>query len=117
MSGPALWLARLVGALHVLIAGVELLAPWFPLQRVGFLVEPENEAIVRNVGIYNLFVASLIFWALRRPAERGTVLQLCLGFVVIAGILGAITLGTPTVLALQTIPAAAALWAARQRRA
>lgn len=116
MNGPALWLVRLVGGLHLLIGGAEVFGALALADKFGFRVEAGMAAqVVRNAGLYNLFVALLIFWALRQPADRGRpVVLLCLGFVVVAGVFGAITLGKPVVLALQTLPAALSLWALRR---
>jgi putative membrane protein len=113
MSGLARWLIRLVGALHVLIGGLEIFAAEEMVAAFGFVAEAdEATSVVRNAGLYNLFVAFLLFWALRQPVDRGRpVILLCLGFVVVAGIFGAITLEKPLVLALQTLPAGLALWA------
>ncbi|WP_165069176.1 DUF1304 domain-containing protein [Paludisphaera rhizosphaerae] len=70
--------------------------------------------IVRNVGLYNAFLAAGLIWGL---LYRNDLLMFSLACVAIAGIFGAVTLKTrspfPMTLLIQTLPAAiglAGLW-------
>ena len=69
--------------------------------------------IVANAGLYNGFLAAGLIWGLR-TREGGTRIQaFFLWCVVVAGIVGTITLKDWIPLAAQTVPAAAALFAIR----
>ncbi len=116
MSSIAIWLARLVGALHVLIGGSEISRARTMVTDFGFEDEIDKASLVlMNAGLYNLFLALLIFWALRQAERNRTLLIICLGFAAIAGIFGTATLSSLRPVVLQTVPAAIALVAIMRR--
>jgi putative membrane protein len=106
-------LAGIVAVLHLAIAAGEIFAGRrLLITRFGFSAPEAEKAapIVANAGLYNGFVAGLLFWALDLPSEQGApTIAVTLGFVVLAGLFGALTLRKPLALLVQSVPAAAAL--------
>jgi len=106
-------LIGLVAAIHVYIVVLEMVLWQKPLGRKVFRTTPEQAAqtatLAANQGLYNGFLAAGLVWALvgqdalRRPVA--TFFLLC---VAIAGVFGAVTVSR-RILAVQTLPAMAAL--------
>jgi putative membrane protein len=105
-------LVSLVAAVHVAIAGVEMLFWNVPRvhSRLGFSGDEARKVapIVANAGLYNSFLAAGLIWALLTRPRGSDVEIFFLICVIVAGLFGALTL-KPTTLVLQTIPAALAL--------
>lgn len=103
-----------IATIHVLIAGLEMLV-WEALGPLVFrslsadLFAP-TVALAANQGLYNLFLAAGLAWSLsiRDRMWRRNVATCFLIFVLVAGVFGAVTV-SPTILAVQSIPAIAAL--------
>ena len=99
-----------VAVIHVLIAGVEMLG-WTTLgPRVFKSLDPDlfepTKAIAANQGLYNLFLAAGLFWALRivDPTWAVNIAFFFLACVIVAGVFGALTV-SKTILLVQTVPA------------
>ena len=70
-----------------------------------------SAALALNQGLYNGFLSAGLLWSafgIRDEAHRTRNLSFFLGFILIAGIVGAIT-ATPAILVVQGLPALAAL--------
>ncbi len=111
----ATFFVGLTAAIHVAIAAVEMFLWTRPevYQRLelGF-DEAQARAvapIVKNVGLYNGFLAAGLIWGLFAGRIAFPIRVFFLSCVIIAGIFGAITLPKPTTLFLQSLPAAIAL--------
>lgn len=116
--------AILIGAiavLHVIIAYIEMFA-WNSLGPKMFksfpadLFEPTT-AMAANQGIYNVFLAAGLVWALfiKDPKWAVNVATCFLLFVAVAGVFGAVTVST-SILFVQTVPSAIALALLRFRK-
>jgi putative membrane protein len=102
-----------VAAFQAIITVVEMAFWTRPLLYKRFDFDEAGAAkvapIVRNMGLYNSFLAAGLAWSLL-PAHACSPIRLfCLACVFVAGIFGAITLKKPLVLVIQTLPAAVAL--------
>ena len=111
----------IVALIHVAISVAEIFFWENPViyERLGFTAEIAHQvaAIVQNAGLYNSFIAAGLLWSLftqDRPLQIRTFFLVC---VLVAGIFGAMTLSSNT-LVLQALPAILALilvWVTRQR--
>lgn len=112
-------IAQALVALVVLIQIVIAIAEIFLWKKVYKRLEPEivfnqPEAaykitpIVKNVGLYNAFLAAGLFWGLIAQTNALGIQLFFLSCVLIAGIFGAITLKWTTLI-LQAAPSLAAL--------
>lgn len=110
MFTPSTMLTAIVGLIHVMIAIAELFFWRLPLVhgRIDFPAEAVlvAEPIVQNAGLYNGFIAAGLLWSAFTQNRPNRVFFL--SCVVIAGVVGAVTL-RPTTLVLQTVPALIAL--------
>lgn len=114
MNKIAAVLIGAIAALHFLIAYIEMFA-WNSLGPKMFksfpadLFEPTT-AMAANQGLYNVFLAAGLVWALFiKDAKWGVNVATCfLLFVAVAGVYGAMTVST-TILFVQTVPSAIAL--------
>ena len=72
---------------------------------------PEELAAILagNQGLYNGFLAAGLIWGLLDKQKTRSIWIFFLACIVIAGIYGSISLGRPTALLLQTVPAVIAL--------
>ena len=109
-------------AARVLIAVVALLHVWFfvlesllwqaPLGRKTLAMSAEQAGatavLAKNQGVYNLFLAAGLVWALTSGALFAPLAIFFLGCVVVAGVVGAIT-AKPIILFVQAVPAGLAL--------
>lgn len=96
---------------HAAFAIVEIGAWSHPAvhSRFGFTASEAAKArpIVANAGLYNGFFAGAFLWSYLQPAAwPATVVSYLLACVVVAGVFGALTLRKPSVLLLQSLPAA-----------
>jgi putative membrane protein len=105
----------LTALIHVVITTIEMFFWTNPkvYQRLDLgLDEPEARKvapIVKNVGLYNGFLAAGLIWGLFPGPTAFPVRAFFLSCVIIAGIFGAVTLPKSTTLFIQTLPAALAL--------
>jgi putative membrane protein len=114
-------MVMLVALIHAGIAFVELFfwkEPWAH-ERLNQLLTSSDVAIkaapiVANAGLYNGFIAAGLVWGLRAREGNARIQAFFLVCVVIAGIVGAITLKDWVPLALQAIPAGVTLLAIRK---
>lgn len=103
----------LIALEHCLIAGVEIFA-WtsmgpkmFPHLDADFI--RNSKSMAANQGIYNIFLAAGLVWALFATASFGFSLAVFfLSCVIIAGVFGAIT-ASKSILFKQALPAAVAM--------
>ena len=99
-----------VALLHVGFFVLESFLWTKPAGRRIFGLTPEkaqdSAALAANQGLYNLFVAAGLIWGLVNASFQIEVLFL--SFVIVAGIVGAIT-AKRTILYVQTLPGAIAL--------
>ena len=100
----------LIAALHLYIAWFEMFSWTTTGPRVfstlpADLFEP-TRAIAANQGIYNAFLAAGLLWSLfiDDALWRRRIALCFLGFVAVAGIVGALTV-SPRILLVQTVPA------------
>jgi len=105
-------LVLLVAALHLYFAWLEMIAWEAPRTRAIFGTDADfaaaSKVLAANQGLYNLFLAVGLTWALAAGA-LGT-LMLFLGFIVIAGLFGGLT-ASRRIIYVQALPAALALLA------
>lgn len=103
----------IVGIIHTAIAIAEIFL-WLSFklyERFNFdettaqLVYP----IVKNVGLYNGFIAAGLLWAAFATQNSVALRVFFLSCVIVAGIFGAITLGSWNAFLLQTVPGFIAL--------
>lgn len=119
-SLPARWALGAAGALHIGFAALEMVLWTTPTGRDIFgLTEPQaadSAALAFNQGLYNLFIAAGLFWA--AATARRDIGLFFAGCVVVAGIVGALTVSV-TILWVQALPGAVAfgLTAAARRAA
>lgn len=107
-------LTTAIALLHILIAYIEMFA-WNSLGPKMFktfpaeLFEPTT-AMAANQGLYNVFLAVGLVWALFiKDAKWAVNVATCfLLFVAVAGVFGAVTVSI-TILFVQTVPASIAL--------
>ena len=105
----------LTALIHVVITGVEMFLWTSPkvYERVGFgfdqALARRVAPIVKNVGLYNGFLAAGLIWGLFPGQMAFPIRVFFLSCVIIAGVFGAITLPKPTTLFIQSLPAAIAL--------
>ena len=103
----------IIAIIHLAIAGVEIFFWMNPIvhERLDLTTDVARQVapIVKNVGLYNGFIASGLIWGSVTRNNALPIRGFFLTCVIIAGIFGAITL-KPTTLVLQTIPAAIALF-------
>lgn len=114
MRAIALILIALIAALHLYIAYFEIFAWEATGPRVFASFPPElfsqTKAMAANQGIYNAFLAAGLIWALvvRDAHWQRNVATCFLLFVLVAGIVGAMTVST-RILMVQSVPATLAL--------
>jgi putative membrane protein len=115
MAWIAWTLVAVVALLHILFMAAEMFA-WEKMARR--VVEPSvaraTKALGANQGLYNGFLAAGLIWSLRAPPAIDTHLAVFfLGFVVVAGIFGALTILPINyrLFVLQSVPALCALLA------
>lgn len=114
MRTAALILIAIIALLHLYIAGFEIFA-WESRGPKVFTSFPDDlfaqtVQMAANQGIYNAFLAAGLIWSLLiKDAKWQTNIATCfLLFVATAGVFGAITVTTKTLM-IQTVPAALAL--------
>ena len=114
MKKIALLLIALISALHFYIAWFEIFAWTTTGPRVFKTLPPElfeqTVAMAANQGIYNAFLAVGLLWSLliRDPKWQRHVATCFLGFVIVAGIVAAMTVALRPGL-MQIVPASIAL--------
>jgi putative membrane protein len=116
MSTLSRLLVGLVILIHLGIAAGELFfwsSPMFAGLREGLSLERQREVdrmtpLVTNAGLYTAFIAVGLLWGMLRWERPARMMALFLGFVVVAGAFGALTL-TWSLLVLQSLPAMIAL--------
>jgi putative membrane protein len=101
-----------VAVIHILISVVEIFL-WenaFVYERLGFDYEVAVQvtAIVKNIGLYNGFIAAGLLWGAFAKSNSSSIRIFFLICVLIAGIFGALTLKWTTLI-LQALPASIAL--------
>ena len=107
MARLATIFVALNAATHVAISIVEMFfftRPWVYKRLEMGLDEAQArtiEPIVQNVGLYNGFLAAGLIWGLSTSRMAFPIRVFFLSCVIIAGIFGALTLKTPTTLAIQ----------------
>jgi len=101
-----------VALLHVGFFVLESLLWTKPVGRRIFGLTPEkaqdSAALAANQGVYNLFVAAGLIWGLFAPDGSFAIKVFFLSFVIIAGIVGALT-AKRSILFVQGLPGAIAL--------
>lgn len=114
MSGLAVIAVAIVALIHVFVACVEIFA-WETRGRAFFRQFPDEffpmtKVLAINQGVYNLFLAAGLVWALtiRDMIWQQNIALLFLAFVAIAGIVGAAT-ASPKLFLYQSVPALAAI--------
>jgi putative membrane protein len=105
-------LVLVVALVHVVISVVEMFF-WnnpYIYGRLEFTSEQAKTVapIVANAGLYNGFIAAGLIWGLLAREAGLSIKVFFLLCVIVAGIVGAVTL-KPTTLVLQTLPAFVAL--------
>ncbi|HEX8290971.1 MAG TPA: DUF1304 domain-containing protein [Pyrinomonadaceae bacterium] len=112
MSVLANVLVGLVAALHAYFLVLEMFLWDTPYGRKTLGLSPEfaaaSKALAANQGLYNGFLAAGLVWGLTLGGGGGAVKTFFLACVIIAGVVGALTVGRK-VLFVQALPAAAAL--------
>ena len=71
----------------------------------------ETTGVAKNMALYNGFLGVLLLWATFALGgrEARAVQRFTLAFIVVAGIVGAVTIHNPRIFLLQSLPAVAAL--------
>ena len=104
-------LVGLVAAIHVYILVVEMFLWDKPYGRRVFGQSAEfataSKVLAANQGLYNGFLAAGLIWGLSLGPAGQAVQVFFLGCVAVAGVSGAMTVGTK-ILFVQTVPAALA---------
>ena len=113
MSHAANIVVLLVALEHAYFALLEIVMWEKPLGLKSFGNTPASAAatarLAKNMGTYNLFLSAGLVWSLIAPPEAAAGIRLFfLGCVVIAGIVGAVTV-SPRILLVQALPAALGL--------
>ncbi|UWQ94344.1 DUF1304 domain-containing protein [Rhodobacteraceae bacterium M385] len=110
MYRAAALVIALIAALHLYIAWFEIFA-WTTRGPVVFATLPRElfeptTAMAANQGLYNAFLAAGLIWSLliRDSVWRINVGICFLGFVLVAGVFGALTV-SPRILFVQAVPA------------
>jgi putative membrane protein len=106
----------LIALIHGGIAAVEMFfwtKPWAHDRLNELLSSPDvaikAAPIVFNAGLYNGFIAAGLLWGLSASVERARIQTFFLVCVVVAGIVGSMSLRDWVPVALQSLPAAIAL--------
>lgn len=113
MGTAARILIGLVALEHVWFAVLEMVLWTKPLGRKTFRTTEtfanESAALAMNQGLYNLFLVAGLVWSFIADAQASRGISIFfLGCVVVAGIVGGLTV-SKRITFLQSIPAAAAL--------
>ncbi len=118
----ALWATIIVALLHLVFMVLEA-TQWSTelgqsLTHLSASVAGESAGVGFNMGLYNGFLAFALFWSTFALRERETYSAqwVLLTFIVIAGVVGAITMKNVGIFLLQSLPALVALgliWLAR----
>lgn len=112
MSVLANVLVGLVAALHFYFLVLEAFLWDTPYGHKTFALTPEfaraSKALAANQGLYNGFLAAGLVWGLALGDAGEAIKLFFLACVVIAGVVGALTVGRK-ILFVQALPAAAAL--------
>jgi len=113
MDVVALALVAVVAVLHMFFAYLEMVAWKTPRAQQAFGTTPQQAedtaVLAANQGLYNLFVAFGLWWAVFASGDAGFEFRcVFLGFVVVAGLFGALTVSR-RILFVQSAPAAVAL--------
>lgn len=109
------FLKLLIGIIAVIHFGVLSLEMFFwstPLVQDKFQdFTPDQLAAILagNQGLYNGFLAIGLLWGLLDKEKFVSIWTFFLGCIVVAGIYGSFSLGRPTALVIQTVPAVIAL--------
>ena len=107
-------LTGLVALIHVYIVVLEMVLWDTPRGRAAFGTTPElatqTKVLAANQGLYNGFLAAGLIWGIWLGDGGDPVKIFFLLCVAVAGIYGALTVGT-RILLVQTVPAAIALLA------
>lgn len=74
-----------------------------------FTAEELNVILAANQGLYNGFLAAGLIWGLLEKQRFFSIWVFFLSCIAIAGIYGSYSLGRPTALLIQTVPAVIAL--------
>jgi len=109
--------AGLTAVLQCAIALVELFFWMNPKVHSRLLFGAEDalkvSPIVRNVGLYNAFLAAGMIWGFAAGSARADIFTFFFACVAVAGVFGALTLKTvsrfPLTLIIQTLPAVVGL--------
>lgn len=105
----------LIALLHFGIAALEMLLWEKPQGMRAFNTTPDfakaSKTLAANQGLYNVFLATGLVWSLfplGAPNAAPAIATFFLGCVLVAGLYGAITVGS-RILVIQALPAALAL--------
>lgn len=106
-------LVAIVAVLHMFFAYLEMVAWKTPRAQEAFGTTPqqaeETAVLAANQGLYNLFVAFGLWWGVFAEGDAGFAFRcVFLGFVIVAGAFGAVTVSR-RILLVQSAPAAVAL--------
>ncbi|MEJ7628535.1 MAG: DUF1304 domain-containing protein [Nocardioidaceae bacterium] len=106
-------LVAIVAVLHMFFAYLEMVAWKTPRAQEAFGTTPqqaeETAVLAANQGLYNLFVAFGLWWGVFAEGDVGFAFRcIFLGFVIVAGAFGALTVSR-RILLVQSAPAAVAL--------
>lgn len=106
-------LVAVVAVLHMFFAYLEMVAWKTPRAQQAFGTTPqqaeETAVLAANQGLYNLFVAFGLWWGVFASGDAGLQFRcVFLGFVIVAGIYGALTVSR-RILLVQSTPAVVAL--------
>ncbi len=113
MSVVADILVAVVAVLHLGFAYLEMVLWKTPRGQTAFGTTPQQAedtaVLAANQGLYNVFVAFGLLWGLVASGSAGFQFRcVFLGFVVVAGVFGALTVSR-RILVVQAVPGAAAL--------
>ena len=108
-----MWLTGLTALIHFIFAGLEIGA-WRMVsgRLLGYddAMANRTRPLGLNQGVYNLFLAAGLTLTLLQPQGLEPMRMFLLGCVVVAGLIGQITIGRPNLfLGLQAFPAMIAL--------
>jgi putative membrane protein len=106
-------LVAVVAVLHMFFAYLEMVAWKTPRAQEAFGTTPQQAedtaVLAANQGLYNLFVAFGLWWGVFATGDAGLEFRcVFLGFVIVAGVFGAVTVSR-RILLVQSLPAAVAL--------
>lgn len=105
-------LIGMIALIHFGILALEMFfwtAPFVQDRFSNFTPEELSTILAANQGLYNGFLAAGLLWGLLEKQKSSSIWIFFLSCIAIAGIYGSFSLGRPTALLLQTVPAGIAL--------